>query len=88
MAWCLVKHRDNFTFTFIVYLLHCVQTGSGAHPSSYSMGNRSSYTPGREADHLPPSSAEVKNTWSYTSTTPYVFMVWYFVKRRNKVTFH
>jgi hypothetical protein len=26
--------------------------------------------PGREADHLLPSSAEVKNTWSYTSTPP------------------
>jgi hypothetical protein len=24
--------------------------------------------PGREADHSPPSSAEVKNAWSYTST--------------------
>jgi hypothetical protein len=24
--------------------------------------------PGRVADHSPPSSAEVKNTWSYTST--------------------
>jgi hypothetical protein len=26
--------------------------------------------PGREADHLTPSSAEVKNEWSYTSTPP------------------
>jgi len=26
--------------------------------------------PGREADHAPPSSAEVKNAWSYTSTNP------------------
>jgi len=24
----------------------------------------------READHLPPSSAEVKNAWSCTSTPP------------------
>jgi hypothetical protein len=24
--------------------------------------------PGRKADHSPPSSAEVKNTWSYTSS--------------------
>jgi len=24
--------------------------------------------PGREADHLPPPSAEAKNAWSYTST--------------------
>jgi len=27
-------------------------------------------------DHSPPSSAEVKKAWSYTSTTPYIFMVW------------
>jgi hypothetical protein len=26
--------------------------------------------PGREADHSPPSSAKVKNAWSYTSTPP------------------
>jgi hypothetical protein len=24
-----------------------------------------------------PSSAEVKNAWSYTSTPPYLFMAWY-----------
>jgi hypothetical protein len=30
--------------------------------------------PGREADHSPPTSAEVKNTWIYTPTPPYVFM--------------
>jgi hypothetical protein len=30
---------------------------------------------GREADHSPPTSAEVKKMWIYTSTPPYVFMV-------------
>jgi hypothetical protein len=30
--------------------------------------------PGREADHSPPTSVEVKNTWIYTSTPPYAFM--------------
>jgi hypothetical protein len=30
--------------------------------------------PGREADHSPPASAEVKKMWVYTSTPPYVFM--------------
>jgi hypothetical protein len=28
---------------------------------------------GREADHLPPSSAEVKNAWRYTSIPPICF---------------
>jgi hypothetical protein len=30
--------------------------------------------PGREADHSPPSSAEDKNTWSYTSP-PIIFLL-------------
>jgi hypothetical protein len=30
--------------------------------------------PGREADHSPPASAEVKKIWIYTSTPPYVFL--------------
>jgi hypothetical protein len=32
--------------------------------------------PGREADHSPPSDAEVKNTWSCTSTHPYKNIKW------------
>jgi hypothetical protein len=43
---------------------HRVQNGSGVHPASYPMGNRGSFPggkePGRETDHSPPSSAEVK----------------------------
>jgi hypothetical protein len=31
---------------------------------------------GCEADHSPPTSAERKNTWTYTSTPPYAFMVY------------
>jgi hypothetical protein len=30
---------------------------------------------GHEADHSPPTSAEVNNMWIYTSTPPYVFIV-------------
>jgi hypothetical protein len=30
--------------------------------------------PGHEADHSPPTRVEVKNTWTYTFTPPYVFM--------------
>ena len=32
--------------------------------------------PGREVHHSPPSSAEAKNVWSYTSTPTYTFMAW------------
>jgi hypothetical protein len=43
----------------------CVQNGSGAHPASYPMGTGGSFPvgkarPGRDADHSPPSSAEVE----------------------------
>jgi hypothetical protein len=45
-------------------LRHRFKNGSGAQPASYPMGARGSYPgvkwPGREADHSPPSSAEVK----------------------------
>jgi hypothetical protein len=44
--------------------------------------------PRREADHSPPSSAEVKNAWSYTSTPPYVFIAWCLVKHRDNFTFY
>jgi hypothetical protein len=44
-------------------LHHSVKNGSGSHPTAYSMGTGGSSLgvkrPGREADHLPPSSAEV-----------------------------
>jgi hypothetical protein len=30
--------------------------------------------PGHEDDHSPPTSAEVKKIWIYTSTPSYVFM--------------
>jgi hypothetical protein len=44
----------------------CVQTGSGAHPASCTMGTGGPFLggkvrPGRDADHSPPSSAEVVN---------------------------
>jgi hypothetical protein len=43
----------------------CVQTGSGAHPASCTIGTGGPFPgskarPGRDADHSPPSSAEVK----------------------------
>jgi hypothetical protein len=42
------------------------QTASGAHPASYTMGTGGPFPkrktqPGRDADHSPPSSAEVSN---------------------------
>jgi hypothetical protein len=50
----------------------------GVHPASYTMcigalppGVK---RPGHEADPSPPTSAEVRNTWTCRSTSPYIFM--------------
>ena len=52
-------------------------TGSEVDPAFYSLviviffsGLR---RPGRDIDYSPPSSAEVKSSWSYTSTSPVYF---------------
>jgi hypothetical protein len=39
----------------------CVQTGPGAHPTSCRVGTGGKGRPGCDADHSPPSSAEVKD---------------------------
>jgi hypothetical protein len=61
------------------FLRHCFQIGSGAHPASCPRDtgvlSPEVKRPKYEADSSSPSTAEVKNTWSYTSTPPYVFKV-------------
>jgi hypothetical protein len=72
-------------------LHHPVQNGSGPTKPPIQWVSRALSLgvkrPGREADHSPPSSAEVKNAWSYTSTPQYVFMVWCLVTHRDNFTF-
>jgi hypothetical protein len=55
------------------------------HPAiEWASGSLSQETkrPVREADHSPPSNAEFKDAWSYTSTVPSVLMEQYLVKQR------
>jgi hypothetical protein len=40
---------------------------------------------GRQADHSPPSSAAVKNEWSYTPLPQYAFMAWCSVKAQGQL---
>jgi hypothetical protein len=59
--------------------------GGGGHPAPYPVGTRGLLPrrvkrPEREDGHSPPSSAGVKNVWSYTSIPPKVFMSWCLVK--------
>jgi hypothetical protein len=49
-----------------IFPLACVQTGSGVHPASCTIDTGYPYPvdkarPGRDADHSPPSGAEVVN---------------------------
>jgi hypothetical protein len=54
--------------------LQMLQIGSGVHPATYSMGtgvlSLEVRRQGRDVDHLPPSSVEVKNESSCTFITP------------------
>jgi hypothetical protein len=48
---------------------------STQHPIQWEPGALSLWVkrPGREADHSTPTSAEIKKTWIYTASPPYVF---------------
>jgi hypothetical protein len=57
-----------------MFRLACVQTCAEAHPASYPMGTEvlgGKALPDRDADHSPPSSAEVKNEKLYGSSHPW-----------------
>jgi hypothetical protein len=41
---------------------------------------------GSEGDHLSPSCVEIQYAWSYTSSPPYLFMAWSFIKGRDYFT--
>jgi hypothetical protein len=57
-------------------LVHSIQTGSGVHPASYPGAlSPGVERPGSEADHSPPSSAEVKKGGAIPPL-PHVFMAW------------
>jgi hypothetical protein len=75
--------RDPISGRFweFFYSSQRTEVGFAAHPASYPMGSGVK-RPGREADHSPPSSADVNNAWNYTSTPPYIFVVWCLDKYR------
>jgi hypothetical protein len=63
-----VRFRGIFLFTTVSRTaLGPTQPPIKWVPGALSLGVK---RPGREADHSLPSSAEVKNAWSYTSTPP------------------
>jgi len=75
-----------FLFTIVSRTaLRPTQTPIQWVPGFLSLGIK---RPGREVGHSPPSSAEVKNAWSYTSTPTYVFVPWGLVKHRDNFIFY
>jgi hypothetical protein len=66
------------------------QTLRPTHPPTQRYGGLSLRVkwPGREADHSPSSSAEVKKmSGAITLLPPHVFMVWCLLKHRDNFTF-
>jgi hypothetical protein len=41
----------------------------------------------RNVDGSTPSSADIKNAWSYIPTSPYDFMAWFLIKHRDKIIY-
>jgi len=76
-------HRKGKDFS----LFHCVYTGSGANPGSYTMGIRGPIWGEKAAVvrswSLTSISVEVKNAWNYTSTPLHIFMVQCFIMHRD-----
>jgi hypothetical protein len=63
---------------------HNVQVSSRVHTTSCTVAAGDLFhgkTTGVWVRQLAPSSADVKNEWSYTFTFPYVFMAWCLIKR-------
>jgi hypothetical protein len=63
----------TWIYCSLLVLLALVHIGSGAHTGSFPVGTGGSYLVGKavgcDADNLSPSSFDVKNAWSYTSTS-------------------
>jgi hypothetical protein len=74
-------------------LLHRVQTGTGGGGTQTSIqwvtGTLSQWVkkPGPEADHSPPSSADVKNSWRYTSTPIHLHYYYFLIKYSSFIFF-
>jgi hypothetical protein len=69
-----------------------VQTGSGTHSASSTLLYLGLLSPGvkrlgREANHSAPSSAELKDAWSYASAFQYNYVEQYLVKHTDNCNF-
>jgi hypothetical protein len=71
----------------MTFLLLATESGPTLRPIQPSIQSVPGYPspglkrPERDAVHSPPSSADVKNVWSYTFTPSHSFMVWHLIKQ-------
>jgi hypothetical protein len=84
--WDSITGRDSF-FIFIFFILFIFFCAALRPAQSLIQWVLESLSPGvkqlgHEVYHSPASSAEVKNAWSYTTTPPYIFMVWCLIMYR------
>jgi hypothetical protein len=82
MGWTTVVECKAGTGIFSLH--HRDQIGYGDHPASYPVGT-GGFSYRGEADRSSPSSAEVKNTWSLTSSPQYIFMARCLIKQRKRL---
>jgi hypothetical protein len=65
MGWTTKESGFDSQWGQEIFLMYNVQTGSGAHPATYTVGHGGCFPKGKwqghEADHSPTSNAEVKN---------------------------
>jgi hypothetical protein len=85
-GWPGFNSRQGQSWYFFLFATASIPTvGLTQSPIQWVLENLSRRVkrPRREADHSPPSSAEVTNAWSYTSAPQYVFTAWCLVKHRD-----
>jgi hypothetical protein len=70
---CETPHKEQVA-RYTASLFDTFKTVFGSHPASYLMGTRGSFpgleAAGGEADHAPPSSAEIMNVWDIPPFPP------------------
>jgi hypothetical protein len=91
-SWMHCIHSDTLSLSSILILsCFCVRSRRGPTqpPIQWVPGIIPPYIkrPGREADHSPPSSAKIKNAWSYTSTPQYASLAWCSVNKKHRDNF-
>ena len=87
-----MKCKVRFAEEAKIFLFPNNSDRSGAHPTSCSVdaGALTSGVngPGNDSGNSSPSSADVKNVWSYITLSQYAFNACCLIKHRNHCTLH